>query len=122
MSRLHINFPFQFDAHGRTATCDDPAYVRQVLELALFTDPGERVNRPDFGSGIRPLVFAPNSPEFAASVAAAVRANLQHWLAPALEVIDVVAEADTSTLRIAVVYRPLGTSEPRTVQLSRPLF
>ena len=50
---IHLAFPFHFDAHGRTAISDDAAYLRQLLELLLFTSPGERVNRPDFGGGLR---------------------------------------------------------------------
>ena len=60
---MNIDFPFQFDRRGRTATTSDAGHVRDMIEQLLFTNPGERVNRPDFGSGLQQLVFAPNSTE-----------------------------------------------------------
>ena len=63
----NVNFPYQFDGRGRTLRrrCSD--YVRQLVEQVLFTSPGERVNLPDFGSGLLQLPFAPNSVEMAAA-------------------------------------------------------
>ena len=61
---MNIDFPFHSDSRGRTATTDDDDHIRDMIEQFLFTNPGERVNRPDFGSGLLQLVFAPNSPEW----------------------------------------------------------
>ena len=58
---MNIDVPLHFDHRGRTADVDVDAHVRQMIEQLLFTNPGERVNRPDFGSGLLQLVFAPNS-------------------------------------------------------------
>ena len=52
---MNIDFPFAFDSRGRTAECDDAAHVRDMLEQLLFTSAGERVNRPEFGSGLNLL-------------------------------------------------------------------
>ncbi len=65
---MNINFPLHFDGRGRTAFTDDPGHIRNMIEQFLFTNPGERVNRPDFGSGLLQLVFEPNSPELAAAM------------------------------------------------------
>ncbi|HEY2325614.1 MAG TPA: GPW/gp25 family protein, partial [Thermoanaerobaculia bacterium] len=65
---MNITYPFQLDSRGRTAGCDDARHVRDMLEQLLFTNAGERVNRPDFGSGLQQLIFAPNSPELAAAL------------------------------------------------------
>ena len=65
---MNIDFPFHFDGRGRTAATGDDDHVRDMIEQLLFTSPGERVNRPDFGSGLLQLVFAPNSPELAAAL------------------------------------------------------
>jgi phage baseplate assembly protein W len=121
MTSLHIDHPFHFDAHGRTATCDDASYVRRLVELALFTASGERVNRPDFGSGVRSLVFAPNGPELAATLKVTIRSNLQRWLSPVLDVVDVDAVAVDETLRIEVAYRTRGSPETRVELVTRPL-
>ena len=56
------------------------AYVGQLVEQVLFTSPGERVNLPDFGSGLLQLPFAPNSVELAAATQFAVQGALQKWL------------------------------------------
>jgi len=60
-----IDYPYHFDSRGRTATADYADHVRDLIEQVLFTSPGERVNRPNFGCGLRQLIFAPASDELA---------------------------------------------------------
>jgi phage baseplate assembly protein W len=64
---VNLRFPYQFDGRGRSAEAEEEAYIRGLVEQVLFTAPGERVMRPEFGSGLMQLVFAPNSPELAAT-------------------------------------------------------
>ena len=87
---MNIDAPFHIDARGRTATTPDDRHVRNMLELLLFTSPGERVNRPEFGGGVRALVFAGNGPELAAALQFNLRANLQRWLGDAIELRDLI--------------------------------
>ena len=68
--------------------------MRQLVEQVLFTSPGERVNLPDFGSGLLQLPFAPNSVEMAAATQFAVQAALQKWLSNYIKVQSVVATAN----------------------------
>ena len=107
---MNVNFPYQFDGRGRT---EEPAslqdYVKQLVEQVLFTSPGERVNLPDFGSGLLQLPFAPNSPEMAAATQFSVQAALQKWLSSYVKVISVAASAQESTLQVTVTYTPLNT-------------
>ena len=105
---MNVNFPYQFDERGRTL---DPAasYLEQLVEQVLFTSPGERVNLPDFGSGLLQLAFAPNSLEMAAATQFAVQGALQKWLSQYLTVQSVVATVDEATLTVAVTYSPLNT-------------
>ena len=105
---MNVNFPYQFDGSGRT---QDPLadYVRQLVEQVLFTTPGERVNLPDFGSGLLQLPFAPNSPEMAAATQFSVQGALQKWLSGYIKVQSVVATADEGTLTVTVTYAPLST-------------
>ena len=63
----YLDYPYHFDGRGRTAATSNDAHMRDLIEQVLFTAPGERVNRPDFGSGLMQLVFAPNSDELAAA-------------------------------------------------------
>jgi Bacteriophage baseplate protein W len=106
---MYLNEPFQFDGRGRTkeAALDD--YVTQLVEQVLFTSPGERVNLPDFGSGLLQLPFAPNSIEMAAATQVSVQAALQKWLGGYLKVQSVVATAQDAVLRVTVAYTLLNS-------------
>jgi len=108
MMSTNVNFPYQFDGRGRTK---DPLqeYVRQLVEQVLFTSPGERVNLPDFGSGLLQLPFAPNSLELAAATQFTVQASLQKWLGHYIKVQSVVASADDAVLTVTVSYTLLNT-------------
>lgn len=101
-TRLH--FPYQFDGRGRTRDDDEAAWIRGLIEQVVFTAPGERVMRPDFGSGLRELVFAPNSPELAATTQFLVQGALQQWLADLITVEAVEVEAVDARLSVTVQY------------------
>jgi phage baseplate assembly protein W len=100
----NLRFPFQIDGRGRTRRADEETWIRGLVEQVLFTAPGERVMRPDFGSGLRQLVFAPNSPELAATTQALVQGALQRWLGELIVVEAVEVEAVESTLNVTVRY------------------
>jgi uncharacterized protein len=106
---MNLNFPYQFDGRGRTAEAATADYVTQLVEQVLFTSPGERVNLPDFGSGLLQLPFAPNSMEMAAATQFAVQAALQKWLSSYVKVQSVVASAQEAVLTVTVTYTLLGT-------------
>ncbi|HSQ23347.1 MAG TPA: GPW/gp25 family protein [Pyrinomonadaceae bacterium] len=116
---MNINFPFQFDGRGRTAEATNDHHIRQMLEQLIFTNPGERVNRPDFGSGILQLIFAPNSPELAATLQFTMQAAIQRWLGDVLELNSLEVQSVDSTLTIDIKYLVRHTNETQTVQFSR---
>jgi phage baseplate assembly protein W len=105
----YVNFPYQFDGRGRTQEAALQDYIKQLVETVLFSSPGERVNLPDFGSGLLQLPFAPNSVEMAAATQFAVQAALQKWLSNYVKVLSVVATAEDATLSVTVTYTPLNT-------------
>jgi phage baseplate assembly protein W len=111
---INIDFPFHFDGHGRTALTSDDDHIRDMIEQFLFTNAGERVNRPDFGSGLLQMVFAPNSPELAAALQFTVQAGLQRWLGDLIEVQSLVVESQDSTLRVEIIYMVRRTGQGRT--------
>lgn len=111
---MNIDFPFHFDRLGRTATTDDNDHIRDMIEQFLFTNPGERVNRPDFGSGLLQLVFAPNSPELAAAVQFTIQAGLQRWLGDVVEVQALNVTSDDARLQVELQYTVRRTGERRT--------
>jgi Bacteriophage baseplate protein W len=105
---MDIDHPFHFGADGRTAATDRDDHVRDMIEQLLFTSPGERVNRPDFGSGLLQMVFAPNSPELAATLKLAVHAALQQWLGDLIDIGALEVEAVDAELRVQLTYRVRG--------------
>lgn len=110
---MNVDFPLHFDDRGRTATCGEAAHVRNMLEQLLFTAPGERVNRPDFGSGLLQLVFAPNSPEIAAALQFTTRAAIQQWLGDVIDLRELEVTSYDSVLRIEINYALRRTGEIR---------
>jgi len=106
---MNLSFPYQFDGRGRTQQAAIQDYVLQLVEQVLFTSPGERVNLPDFGSGLLQLPFAPNSIEMAASTQFAVQGALQKWLSNYVKVQSVTASAQEAVLTVVVKYSLLNT-------------
>jgi phage baseplate assembly protein W len=101
---MNLNFPYGFDGSGRTQQAAFDDYVRQLVEQVLFTSPGERVNLPDFGSGLLQLPFTPNSQELAAATQFSVQSALQKWLSGYVSVQSVVASAEEAVLTVTVAY------------------
>src|SRR4029453_13725263 len=108
---MNIDFPFHFDERGRTASTSDDDHIRDMIEEFLFTNPGERVNRPDFGAGLLQLIFAPNSPELATAVQFTIQAGLQRWLSDLIEVRNLQVTSVEAELRVELVYLVRRTQE-----------
>lgn len=116
---MDVSFPYAVDTRGRTAEAQTDDHIRDMIEQILFTAPGERVNRPDFGSGLMHLVFAPTSDEVAATVQMLVRGALQQWLGDRIVVNDVAASSVEGTLTVSVSYTVLLTQDSVTAQFTR---
>lgn len=110
-ARTDLAFPFRIDSRGRTAEAAYDDHVRDLIEQLLFTSPGERVMHPDFGCGLLDLVFAPNSPELAATLQLSVQAALQRWLGDVIEVVSLDVESEDNVVRVELAYvvRRTGT-------------
>jgi len=119
--RTFLDFPFAVDARGRTATTTMDDHVRDLIRLVLFTSPGERVNRPEFGCGLRQLVFAPASDVLAAATEQLVHGALIRWLDPVIVVERVAVAVEEATLAVTVAYRTRPTGEVRTDVFRRPV-
>ena len=118
---MNIDFPWQFDQRGRTATTDDHAHIRDMVEQVLFTNPGERVNRPDFGCGLLQLVFEPNSEQLVAALQVTVQASLQRWLGDVIQLNELDVANQDSQLHVLVSYVVLRTGEERVDEFRRSL-
>jgi phage baseplate assembly protein W len=115
---VNIDFPFRIDSRKRTASTTDEDHVRDLIEQLLFTAPGERLNRPTFGSGLPQMIFGPNTPEIAAAVRFLIQGALQQHLAEVIQVASVQVEAVESTLRVQVDYVLTRTQQRLTTQLT----
>lgn len=111
---MNVALPYAFDDRNRTAEVDGDRHIRDLIEQVLFTSPGERVNRPDFGTGLMQLVFAPNSPELAATTQALVQGALQQWLGELIAVDSVQVESVDATLRVTISYMVRHTQTQQT--------
>jgi uncharacterized protein len=116
---MQLDFPYRIDARGRTAETDDDAHVRDLIEQVLFTAPGERVNRPAFGSGLLGLVFEPGGEALAAATEHAVQGALQLWLGELIVLEGVDVASDDARIEVTVRYVLRRTQERRTTTLAR---
>ena len=116
---MNIDFPFCFDSRGKTAETTYNDHIRDMIEQFLFTNSGERVNRPDFGSGLLQVVFAPNSPELAAALQLTIQAGLQRWLGDVIEVQTLEVASEETTVRVQLKYLVRHTQEILTATIVR---
>jgi hypothetical protein len=117
----NFGFPLRIDGRGRTAGADDETHVRQLIEQLLFTAPGERVNRPTFGTAIRQVVFAPLSDENAAAVKLMLQGALQQWLGDVIQVTAVAVQAVDASLQVTVQYVVRRNRQLRVAQFTREI-
>jgi phage baseplate assembly protein W len=110
---LFLDFPFHVDGRGRSAETAEDDHIRDMIFQVLFTNPGERVNRPDFGCGVKQLVFMPNSDALATATQFLVQGALQRWLDGVIQVESVDVEAVEAELRVTVVYSKRSGGGPR---------
>lgn len=115
-----LDYPFDIDGRGRVATTDADDHIRDMIYQVLFTNPGERVNRPDFGCGLRQLVFMPNSDALAATTQYMVQGALQRWLGDLIQVENVEVESDEERLVIEVTYLRRDTGRREQSQFTSP--
>ena len=118
-----IRYPFSIDEGlKRVAQENDYAeHVEQLIIQLLMTAPGERINRPDFGCGLRRMVFAPNNPASATLAQTAVHRALTRWLGSVIDVSAVVVNAVEETLEVRVNYVIKARGEKRYLNLEVPL-
>jgi phage baseplate assembly protein W len=111
----NVDFPYHVDGRGRTGTADADEHLRDLIEQVLFTAPGERVMRPDFGSGLLGLVFEPGGAELAATTQHLVQGALQQELGHLIAVESVEVSQDEGALSVSVNYVALRRQERTSV-------
>ncbi len=115
-----VDFPLHIDARGRTAATVTADHIRDLIEQVVFTAPGERVNRPTFGSGLMTLVFDPASEQLATATQTLVQGALQTWLGELIQVERVEVTGDDARLMVTVEYRVRSTQEHRVERIEGP--
>jgi hypothetical protein len=116
---MDIAYPLRIDGRGRVANVPYETHIRQMIEQVLFTNPGERVNRPDFGCGLMQLIFAPNSDELASATQFLIQGALETWLGDVITPEAVQVENDESRLVVTIQYRIRETQARQVSQFSR---
>lgn len=116
---MQIDYPFYLDSRGRTATAEPDEHLRDLIEQVLFTNPGERVNRPTFGCGIMQLVFAPNSDQLATATQFLIQGALQQWLGDLIQVNAVQVEEQDSQITVTVQYTTRRSGKGQTATFVR---
>jgi phage baseplate assembly protein W len=116
---MQVDYPYDFDTRGRTAETTEDEHIRDLIEEVLFTTPGERVNRPTFGSGVLQLIFAPNGQALAAATQMTVQGALQQWLGELIQVEAVEVQSEDSKLQVLVQYTVRRSQQRRVEQFAR---
>ncbi len=114
-----VGYPYNIDNSGRTASAGRDNHIRQLIEQVLFTVPGERINRPDFGVNIRQFVFAGSSHETAAAAQFLIQSELERWLGEIINLDAVVVESVESTLNITVRFTVRADQQQHVAQFTR---
>jgi phage baseplate assembly protein W len=117
-TQAYIADPLHIDTRGATAKTDYAGWIHDQIWAVLFTSPGERVHRPDFGSGVRQLLFAPSSSELAATVRVLVQGALQQWLGHLIEVEGIDVVTDDTVVTVTVSYMIRGTGDRQVDEFS----
>jgi uncharacterized protein len=116
---MQISYPFHVDRRGRTASATDEDHLRDLIEQVLFTAPGERLNRPTFGSGLLQMVFAPLNEELATTTQFLVQGALEQNLGDLIQVESVQVSTVDTTLQVIVQYVVRRTQQRQVVQFKR---
>lgn len=117
----YFDYPFQIDGRGRATLTGADDHVRDMIYQVLFTSPGERLNRPDFGCGLMQLVFMPNSDALATATQFMVQGALQRWLADVIQVQSVQVRSDGERLEVEVGYLRRDNGQREQALFSAPM-
>jgi phage baseplate assembly protein W len=117
----YLSFPYQIDASGQTATSDLATYVQNLILLVLETDPGERVNRPNFGAGLKSLVFAGVNAGLASAAETLVRSKLLQFLGDAITIHTLTVTLKDEEVEVDLTYFIVHTGQLAEASVTLPL-
>jgi phage baseplate assembly protein W len=118
----YLSFPYQIDASGQTATTDLSTYVQNLIQLVLETDPGERVNLPNFGAGLKSLVFAGMDKGLASAAESLVHSKLLQFLGDAITIHTLTVSLKGEEAEIALTYFVTHSGQLAETTVTLPLL
>lgn len=121
-SRLQrfLDYPYSVSSTGAPRTTNPDDHLRDLILQVLFTNPGERVNLPEFGAGVQQLVFGPNGRALQTSAQFLISTNLQRWLGDRITVGQVgitSVPGEEETVTIEITYTVRATQQRQTLQV-----
>ncbi|HAG81450.1 MAG TPA: hypothetical protein DCL61_09810 [Cyanobacteria bacterium UBA12227] len=116
----HLLFPFRINSNGQTAQVPSlESHIRDELIQLILTNPGERVFLPEFGGGVRRLIFENASETTAGVTKARVTQAISRWLGHRVTLEDLQVTVENSTLNVQIQYRIAGTKDSRIMKFQR---
>jgi phage baseplate assembly protein W len=115
-----LDYPYSVGSTGAPKLTGPDDHLRHLILQVLFTNPGERINLPEFGAGVQQLVFAPNSDMLRASTQFLVSTSLQRWLGDRIDVNQVSVTStpgEEELVTIEIVYTLKATRQQQTLQV-----
>lgn len=110
----YLKYPYSVSGSGLPNTTTGDDHLRDLILQVLFTNPGERVNLPEFGAGIQRLVFEPSSDALRATAQFLIATNLQRWLGDRINVEQATVSSEIgeeNTVTIEIIYTVLKTQQ-----------
>jgi uncharacterized protein len=98
------SFPFNYNIYGHVEDAGIDKHIRDMMEQILFTIPGERVNRPDFGCGVQNMVFGSTLPEVMSVKQTGIQSQLQRYLGHLIKLQEVKVTTEESRVDILIRY------------------
>jgi phage baseplate assembly protein W len=115
----YMDYPYRIDLDRRTAQTGGDEHIRDLIEQVLFTSPGERVNRPTFGSGLLQLIFAGQDDELSHATQALVQGALQQWLGDLIQIEAIQVESVEAQINVTIQYTVRRSQRRETAQFTR---
>ncbi len=116
----HLSFPFRIGSNGRTAQVNSlEEHVHDELIQLLLTNLGERAFLPEFGGGLRQLVFEPTDPATKGITKAQITQAIETWLGQRVQLENLIVEANNNIIEVEIQYRLVATEESRVMRFQR---
>jgi uncharacterized protein len=115
-----LEYPYGVSGTGGPNTTDPTSHLEQLILQVLFTNPGERVNLPQFGAGVQRLLFSPNSDALRTSTQFLISTNLSQWLGDRINVEQITVTSEPGyeeEVTIEIVYVVKQTQQRHSMQV-----